>query len=302
VPAVVAGVATSSTAPATPVAGTIPVCQVATPVPGTSTTGTGATGAGTGSGQVPASGPDSSRPSKHLRPGHGAPGSAAGSTASGETGAGPAVTGSPAAGAQTGTGTDPATGLAGSTVPAGSCTPSADGARPCTPVTGEPCVTVTAGPPESSDAVGNVGTARLRPGTVAAVDTPGRVIRSAKIGSVAGIASARAAVVRSSPGGGAVTADAAHDRAPAPVPAPDPLPLPLPLPPPPPVPASSGSVTSGGARASDGQQNDGSTVDLPVVTLVADTEIDLTGTAVRRASACVGQLVDAARDPGSRPD
>jgi hypothetical protein len=59
---------------------------------------------------------------------------------------------------------------------------------------------------------------------------------------------------------------------------------------------------SGGARASDGQHNDGSTVDLPVVTLVTDTEIDLTGTAVRRANACVGQLVDAARDPGSRPD
>jgi hypothetical protein len=59
---------------------------------------------------------------------------------------------------------------------------------------------------------------------------------------------------------------------------------------------------SGGARASDGQHNDGSTVDLPVVTLVANTEIDLTGTAVLRASASAGQLADAARDPGSRPD
>jgi hypothetical protein len=88
----------------------------------------------------------------------------------------------------------------------------------------------------------------------------------------------------------------------APVPGPMPEPGSQPTLPPPTSPAPTGSLTCAGARASNGQENRGDGVDLPVMTLVASQDVDVAGRPARPATGFTGRVVGGAEDPAVAPD
>jgi hypothetical protein len=72
--------------------------------------------------------------------------------------------------------------------------------------------------------------------------------------------------------------------------------------PPPTSPAPTGSVTCGGARASNDEQNRGDREDLPVMTLGASQGIEPAAPPPRMDTVFTGRVLGGAEDPGFAPD